>query len=76
VKDGYADQTVRSKMLLIEDLAQWLLRTDLPAKKIDEEQFEEFFKQKRDFTGAIQQRLSSFWIIFERTALFPIESRV
>jgi site-specific recombinase XerD len=71
VKNGYADQTVRSKMLLIGDLAQWLLRTTLPAKKIDEEQFEEFLRQKRGLRRGDSTTLEQFLNHLRKNSFVP-----
>jgi integrase/recombinase XerD len=71
VKYGYADRTVRSKLSLIEDLAQWLLRTKLPAKKIDEEQLQAFLKHKRGLHRGDSATLEQFLDHLRKSGFVP-----
>ena len=47
VEDGYADETIRSKLKLLADFGRWLGRTGLTVAHLEDGQVSEFVKQRQ-----------------------------
>ena len=72
VEDGYADQTVRSKLRLLDELGRWFGLTGLTVAHLDERQ-RRLSNTGSKSAGAIQKRSNSFSITFGSVPLSQIE---
>jgi site-specific recombinase XerD len=60
VEQGYADQTLRSKLQLVTNFGQWLKRNRLAVTKLDGHMVEAFFKRKRRVRSGSLRTLQQF----------------
>ncbi len=71
VEDGYADQTVRSKLRLLDELGRWFGLTGLTVAHLDERHVEAFVKHRRQVRRGDLKTLEQFLDHLRKRAVIP-----
>ncbi len=71
VEDGYADQTVRSKLRLLDELGRWFGLTGLTVAHLDERHVEAFVKHRRQVRRGDLKTLEQFLDHLRNRAVIP-----
>ena len=71
VEDGYADQTVRSKLRLLADLGRWFGLTGLTVAHLDERHVEAFVKHRQQVRRGDLKTLEQFLDHLRKRAVIP-----
>jgi len=71
IEQGYADETVRSKLLLLTNLGQWLRRNSLAITNLDERLVEAFLKRKHRVHRGDSRTLQQFLDHLRRHNVVP-----
>ena len=71
VEDGYADQTVRSKLRLHDELGRWFGLTGLTVAHLDERHVEAFVKHRRQVRRGDLKTLEQFLDHLRKRAVIP-----
>ena len=76
VEDGYADQTVRSKLRLLADLGRWFGLTGLTVAHLDERHVEAFVKHRQQVRRGDLKTLEQFLDHLRKRAVIPDQAPV
>ena len=71
VEDGYADQTVRSKLRLLDELGRWFGLTGLTVAHLDERHVEAFVKHRQQVRRGDLKTLEQFLDHLRKRAVIP-----
>ncbi|MGA7951270.1 MAG: tyrosine-type recombinase/integrase [Thiobacillaceae bacterium] len=71
VEDGYAEETIRSKLKLLADFGRWLARTGLTVAHLEEGHVSAFVKQRQQVRRGDPRTLEQFLEHLRKHAVIP-----
>ena len=71
VEDGYADETIRSKLKLLGDFGRWLARTGLTVAHLEAGHVSAFVKQRQHVRRGDLRTLEQFIEHLRKRAVIP-----